>query len=101
MIIRGPILNPRADGSVEFIPDGALVSADDGSRISFVGPWKSLNSPQQFESARGIICPAFFDNHIHIPQHPIRGRFTEGIDAHPPEGRLIAGLNRNVFPAEA
>ncbi|HEY7091474.1 MAG TPA: amidohydrolase family protein [Tepidisphaeraceae bacterium] len=102
MLIRGPILNPRPDGSVDFIPDGALASAEDGTRIKYASPWASFGpSSEQFETAHGILCPAFLDNHIHIPQHPIRGRFTEGIDAHPPEGRLIAGLNRNVFPAEA
>ncbi|MGH7179005.1 MAG: amidohydrolase family protein, partial [Tepidisphaeraceae bacterium] len=51
--------------------------------------------------ADGVICPPFFDDHIHIPQHPIRGRFMEGIGPNPDGGRLIAGLNRNVFPTEA
>jgi guanine deaminase len=37
---------------------------------------------------------------VHIPQHPIRGRFLEGIVGNPPGGPLLAGLNRNVFPAE-
>ncbi len=40
------------------------------------------------------------DAHIHIPQHPIRGRFLEGITGSPPGGPLLAGLERNVFPAE-
>jgi guanine deaminase len=103
MIIRGAILNPRADGSVQFIPDAGL--ADDGNgRIAFVGAWQQFPaSPDacRVRRAAGIICPPFLDNHIHIPQHPIRGRFMEGVGPNPPEGRLIAGLNRNVFPAEA
>ena len=49
----------------------------------------------------GVITPPFLDAHIHIPQHPIRGRFMEGVGGNPPGGRLIAGLDRNVFPAEA
>jgi guanine deaminase len=110
--ILGPILNPRADGTVELIPDGAL-SCDDAGTIDYVGPAGSLaSSPACGERSRtassrpsrrsdGVITPPFLDAHIHIPQHPIRGRFTEGVGGNPPEGRLIAGLNRNVFPAEA
>src|SRR5207249_12048170 len=41
------------------------------------------------------------DNHIHIPQHPIRGDFMRDVELNPKEGRLMAGLNKNVFPAEA
>ena len=100
MILRGPILNPRADGTVEFIPDGILSSNDKFNRIDFVGPWSRFDS-DQFDRAEGVICPAFFDNHIHIPQHPIRGRFVEGVGPNPPQGRLLAGLERNVFPAES
>src|SRR5262249_5256059 len=48
----------------------------------------------------GIILPPFLDAHIHIPQWPIRGKFCDGIDGCPINGRLLAGLNRNVFPAE-
>jgi guanine deaminase len=96
MRIRGPILNPKPDGSVEFIADGQLIGNERG-RISSVGPYSGA---ADFERAKGIICPPFFDNHIHIPQHPIRGQFMDGIGPNPAEGRLIAGLNRNVFPAE-
>jgi guanine deaminase len=97
MRIRGPILNPKRNDRVDFIADGLLVG-DEKGRITYVGPY---NGEANFDRASGVICPAFFDNHIHIPQHPIRGKFMEGIGANPPEGRLIAGLNRNVFPAEA
>jgi len=109
MIIRGPILNPRADGSVEYISDGVLEGED---RISFIGSYDTFISQPRWNTtttearapeireSRGIIIPAFLDAHIHIPQHPIRGRFTEGVEGDPPEGRLLAGLNRNVFPAE-
>ncbi|WP_428938911.1 amidohydrolase family protein [Fontivita pretiosa] len=99
MRIRGPILNPQPDGSVQFIADGALVG-DTRGRIAYVGPASHIDTTD-FHRSVGIICPPFFDSHIHIPQHPIRGRFMEGIGPNPPEGRLIAGLHRNVFPAEA
>lgn len=99
--IRGPILNPAIDRTVDFIPDGVL-ACDERGALQFMGPASDL--PPQFpppRQSRGIIMPPFHDAHIHIPQHPIRGRFMEGIGANPPQGRLMAGLNRNVFPAEA
>jgi guanine deaminase len=105
-VIFGPILNPRADGKVDFIPRGAI-ACDDAGIITFVGDagdaWLSGAAPAatQRRMSHGMICPPFLDAHIHIPQHPIRGRFMEGVAGHPPEGRLLAGLNRNVFPAEA
>ncbi len=106
MIVRGPLLNPRADGGADFWPDGALWGGTDG-RIRFVGAWSDLvrttggdmvPSPRRSE---GMIVPAFLDCHTHIPQYPIRGRFDEGIICDPPEGRLLAGLNRTVFPSES
>jgi guanine deaminase len=98
--IFGPSLNPRADGSVDFIPDGAL-ACDDNGIITHVGPRGTLpQTPAASRNSSGTILPPFLDAHIHIPQHPIRGHFMDGIGTDPPEGRLIAGLNRNVFPAE-
>ncbi|HEX3358791.1 MAG TPA: amidohydrolase family protein [Tepidisphaeraceae bacterium] len=103
-IIRSPILNPRADGTVEFLRDG-VIHADSTNRIAFVGNWNELAAclgpSANVQKSHGIILPPLLDNHIHIPQHPIRGRFMEGVEANPPNGRLMAGLNRNVFPAEA
>ncbi len=80
-------------GIITYIGDAAnlphsLAATQKGSAFS---PQKSL----------GIILPPFLDAHIHIPQWPIRGRFCENITGHPPEGRLLAGLNKNVFPYEA
>ena len=48
-----------------------------------------------------LILPPFLDAHIHIPQHPIRGRFMDGCPPHPAEGRLLWGLEHNVFPTES
>ena len=101
--IFGPILNPRANGTVEFTPDGAL-SCDDAGKIDYAGPANAMPPTLAARPQRrsdGVITPPFLDAHTHLPQHPIRGRFTEGVEGNPPEGRLIAGLNRNVFPAEA
>ncbi|MGD9722016.1 MAG: amidohydrolase family protein [Pirellulales bacterium] len=104
VVVRGPILNPRPDGRVDYFPDGVL-AGDERGKIVAVGDWNEC-SPQLGPAARsaraalGWIVPPFLDAHIHIPQHPIRGRFLEGVHGSPPEGTLLAGLNRNVFPAE-
>jgi guanine deaminase len=103
--IRGPILTPLAAGGVAWWPDGVLVG-DGRGRIRAVGPWEEVApaaglDPAAVRRSVGVILPPLLDAHIHIPQHPIRGRFTEGITADPPEGWLLASLERNVYPAEA
>ena len=57
--------------------------------------------PLSLRASDGVIIPPLLDIHIHIPQHPIRGRFVEGVPDDAPGGKLLAGLNRNVFPVEA
>ena len=107
-VIFAPILNPRTNsgggGVVDFYRDGAIACDEDGI-ITFVGAANdldpSLASSRNSRRSTGIITPPFLDAHTHVPQHPIRGRFLDGITEHPPEGRLLAGLNKNVFPAEA
>lgn len=104
MAIRGPLLNPLPSGGVDYWPDGVLVG-DDRGRIVAVGAWDEVASRLNLDAAavprsRGLVLPPLLDAHIHIPQHPIRGRFAEGIGADPPDGRLLASLERNVFPAE-
>jgi len=103
-IIRGPILNPTPEGSVDYFAEGAI-AVDKWNIITFAGEWSELQKElgaarPPFESAHGVICPPFLDAHIHVPQHPIRGHFVDGIEGNPPEGRLLAGLLKNVFPAE-
>ena len=101
--IVGPLLNPCDSGNVEFIKDGAL-ACDDAGVITFVGHARGLPPPlasSRKVEATGVICPPFRDEHIHIPQHPIRGHFLDGVSAGSEHGRLIEGLNRNIFPAEA
>ena len=102
--IRGPVLNPMATGGVEYWSDGVIV--DDGrGRIVAAGPWEEIAirlnlAAEEVRQSPGMILPPLLDAHIHIPQHPIRGRFAEGIGADPPGGRLLASLEQNVFPAE-
>jgi guanine deaminase len=102
--IRSPILNPRPDGSVEFWSDGVLIWDQNGKllaagKFTDVAPKFALDT-RQCTAARGIVIPPMLDAHIHIPQHPIRGKFLEGVEGNPPGGPLLAGLNRNVFPTE-
>jgi guanine deaminase len=102
--IRGPVLAPRADAGVDYWADGVLVG-DDRGRIVVVGPWDEVSArldlaAPEVPMSLGLILPPLLDAHIHIPQHPIRGRFAEGIGADPPGGRLLASLEQNVFPAE-
>lgn len=102
-IFRGPLLNPRP-GGVDFTADAVLAADADGT-LTFVGPferWRhvsSVDSPP-IQPGRNVMMPPFLDAHIHVPQHPIRGHFLDGVDGGGPTGRLLTGLERNVFPAE-
>jgi guanine deaminase len=98
-LIRGPLLVPAPDGSVAYHPDGALAFTN--SLLEFAGPWSQL--PPNTKPTRhsdGVILPPLLDIHTHIPQHPIRGKFADGISARAPGGLLLNALKRNVFPAE-
>src|SRR5688500_4746641 len=89
--ILGPILNPRYNGTVEFIEDGAI-SCDANGIITYVGARQNRDRPlSPSRQSAGIILPPFLDAHIHIPQHPIRGHFMDGVESDPEQGRLIAG----------
>ena len=92
--LRGTILNPRPGGTVDLIGDGLLCW--DHTGITYVGP----DDGRPSEPARGLILPPLLDCHIHVPQWPIRGHFCDGV-GHCEGGRLLEGLNRNVFPTEA
>ena len=103
VVVRGAVLNPKPDRTVDFFPDGVLAGGDDG-RVTFVGAWgdfiQRFGEAADVERVGGLILPPLLDLHTHVPQFPIRGRFCDGVPDDAPEGRLLAGLNRNVFPAE-
>ncbi len=99
-IVRGPLLIPTDDGAVAFHPDGALAS-DARGLLQYVGPFERLKTELPSRPSNGIMMPPLLDIHTHVPQHPIRGRFVEGVPDDAPGGKLLAGLQRNVFPAEA
>jgi guanine deaminase len=103
-IVRGPLLLPQEDGRVIFHADGALAS-DAGGILRFAGAWEQLHhhipAATAARRSEGVMLPPLIDIHIHIPQHPIRGKFLDGVAPDVAGGRLLAGLKRNVFPAEA
>lgn len=104
VVLRGPILNPLPDRTIDYLPDGVL-AGDEHGRISFIGTYARFieqhGEATNVERITGLILPPMLDLHTHVPQHPIRGHFCTGVGDDAPEGRLLAGLNRNVFPAEA
>lgn len=97
--IRGIILNPRPDRKVDLIPDGLLVG-DGRGKIEFVGKHEEFPGEIVARRPSGVIMPPMLDAHIHISQWPIRGKFCDGVTGGG-NGRLIAGLEKNVFPEEA
>ncbi|MEM1208247.1 MAG: amidohydrolase family protein [Planctomycetota bacterium] len=100
--VRGPLMIPRDDGVVEYHKDGLLVGDHDGVLL-YAGPAEGFDWPPDSPSPRraaGVMLPPLLDIHTHVPQHPIRGRFIEGVPDDAPQGKLLAGLHRNVFPAE-
>lgn len=102
-IIRGPLLMPQANGRIDYFADGVL-AADGSGTIRFAGAWAELAPHVEGRPVRtssGVMMPPLVDIHIHIPQHPIRGRFVEGVPDDAPQGKLLAGLQKNVFPTEA
>lgn len=103
-IVRGPLLVPRDGGFVDFFPDGAL-AGDSQGKLRFAGPWEALRRELPCDAAvragEGVMMPPLLDIHTHISQHPIRGRFAEGVSGNEPGGKLLNSLRRNVFPAEA
>jgi guanine deaminase len=102
-VIRAPLCNPRPDGGVDYFADGVL-AADERGTIAFAGPWEAFvalaGDTTLHARLDGLVVPAMFDLHTHVPQHPIRGRFSDGVDPHDSRGVLLASLEKNVFPAE-
>jgi guanine deaminase len=110
-LVRGPLLVPRPAGgvgvpaAVDYFPDGVL-AADAGGTLLYAGDWVGLrcqlgDDAPPARQADGVMLPPLLDVHTHVPQHPIRGHFIDGVPDDSPGGKLLGGLNRNVFPAEA
>jgi guanine deaminase len=104
-IVRGPLLIPRDDGVVDFFADGVLVGGEGGT-ILYAGSWSGLkcqlgDDVPPVRKSDGVMLPPLLDIHTHVPQHPIRGHFSDGVGDDEPGGKLLNSLKRNVFPAEA
>ncbi len=102
-VVRGRIVTPNPDASATHYADGVIASNERGD-IDFVGSWNDFarlhgeHAPHR--KLDGLILPAMFDLHTHVPQWPIRGKFVDGISDDDPRGKLLAGLAVNVYPAE-
>jgi guanine deaminase len=90
--------------------DGILQFAGPVDALRDTGLWPVLEDSRKgrrpvshhtVRNSDGIMLPPLLDIHIHIPQHPIRGKFCEGVPDDAPGGKLLNGLQRNVFPTEA
>lgn len=112
VVYRGRMLRPVRGSEVggrrfEEIEDG-VVAVDEGGVVAYSGPSGAVPGGVEagieggVEGGRkgGVLIPPLVDCHIHVPQHPIRGRFLEGVGAGESGGALLAGLARNVYPAE-
>lgn len=94
--VRGSLLFARPDRSLVWHADGACVW-DAGGRILAAEAWASL-APQLPATAhirhwpQHVITPGFVDCHVHLPQ--LDCRCKSGY-------RLLAWLERFIFPAEA
>jgi guanine deaminase len=92
--LRGRVLDVAVDGSVRLLP-ASRVAWDEQGRFT-----ASAVPAEEPVGELRVLCPPFFDLHTHIPQHPVRGRFLEGICGGENATRLLQGLQRNIFPEE-
>lgn len=110
-LVRGPLLVPRPAAvfgeaaGCDYFPDGVL-AADASGTLLYAGDWAGLrcqlgDDVPPVRQSLGVMLPPLLDVHTHVPQHPIRGHFVDDVPDDAPGGKLLAGLNRNVFPAEA
>lgn len=99
---RCAILNPLSDGHVAFHRDGAL--AFESGTITFVGDADDYTRQggdlTGAQRVPGLLMPPMLDVHTHVQQWPIRGEFLKDVASDSPGGQLLAGLDKNVFPAE-
>jgi guanine deaminase len=104
-IVRGPLLIPRDGGVVDYHAEGVL-AIDSRGVLAYAGARAGLRDQlgddrPPVRASDGLMMPPLLDIHTHVSQHPIRGRFIEGVGDDEPSDKLLKGLQRNVFPAEA
>ncbi|MGQ9818996.1 MAG: amidohydrolase family protein [Candidatus Kapaibacteriales bacterium] len=85
------ILNPREDGSVDFLPSGYLEFDQNGIITQFGTKKINNKSRSNEESENYLLIPGLIDLHSHIPQLP-------GIAKNADE--LIPWLKNHIFPLE-
>jgi guanine deaminase len=94
LALRGRILSPRDEGSLQFHRDGMLLADREGV-IQYVGPHREgrrLYAGPVRDFRHALLLPGFVDSHLHFPQTRIIGEAT---------GPLLDWLADSVFPEEA
>lgn len=85
------ILNPRRDGSVDYLALGYL-EFDHRGFITQIGSKKSDETQRNGNLENYLIIPGLIDLHSHIPQLPGSGKNAD---------ELIPWLRNHIFPLEA
>ena len=95
--VRGGLLLPRPDRSLDWIPD-AIVAWDAAGQVTHAGPAADRaaageSGAETIELGPNVILvPGFVDLHVHLPQLALRGKNPAS---------LLEWLHRGVFAAEA
>lgn len=84
------ILNPRKEGSVEYLPSGYL-EFDRRGIITQIGSKKSNENRKNGNFENYLIIPGLIDLHSHIPQLPGSAKNAD---------ELIPWLKNHIFPLE-
>ena len=93
-LYRAHLLSPLASGSLQDLPDGALV-VDASGRILEVGPFEAVAAAHPGEPVQDLrpcwILPGLVDLHSHLPQYEAVA--LAGLP-------LLPWLETHIFPAE-
>jgi guanine deaminase len=97
--VRGGLLLPRPDRTLDWIPD-AIVAWDAAGLVTHAGPAADRAAREGGEAAGdwfelgsdAVLVPGFIDLHVHLPQLALRGQNPAS---------LLTWLHRGVFAAEA
>lgn len=84
------ILNPRREGSVNYLPSGYL-EFDQKGIITQIGSMKSDETQKNGNFENYLIIPGLIDLHSHIPQLPGSAKNAD---------ELIPWLKNHIFPLE-
>ena len=87
---RGFLINPEADGKVNYYKDG-LLAVDEKGKTAYAGDGVNFEGNIPDLDKNYIILPGMTDLHTHLPQYPAMGIG---------KGELLEWLNNYIFPLE-